>query len=147
MSHQRVKFAAAAAALIAASACSNTPDDEQTSMPDAVAPPDTPTRSLPTKGGPPEDVGPREFDALLPERRDVEDQDVEQECCEVRFAVADPNELEDEEEGRLRGSLDPLDGEEGVELTYADGVWSATAVAGGPTATRSPSDPSPTSPR
>lgn len=43
-------------------------------------------------------------------------------CCEVTFAIADPDGMEDEVSVRLVGDSYPLN--EGIEMTFADGVWS-----------------------
>jgi len=115
--------------LIAAFAAPACGDDDPDYKVEAVSPPDNPDRELPA-------LGPPQGDHQVPDIG-VEEGDAEQvsasgdsdagECCPVRFAVADPYEGEDEAYALLRGTIAPLHTEEGVELTFADGEWSATA--------------------
>lgn len=97
--------------------------------PDALEYPMLGERPLPTLG-PPDDMGSKPplssdqgegFDLSSPQ------EDMDSFCCPVTFAIADNNGTADELQVRLVGASSPLN--EGLTLSYADGVWSvATCV-------------------
>lgn len=100
-----------------------TPDE------DFGPPPEDPAREIPVQDGEFEEMGLPDL-ALFPEG-DGRGYDMEvperPECCEVRFALADPYLDVDADRVRLRGTQSPLNQGDGVEMTLADGVWSGTA--------------------
>lgn len=91
-----------------------------------VTPPELNERPLPVLGGPDDE----EFEEPTPPEEFVPEDRVEGagegECCMVTFAYTRdfPEEIGT---AVLRGSMYPLNSEEGIELTEADGVWSGEA--------------------
>jgi hypothetical protein len=129
MKYRRFTMMTLLGAAMLVSACGDDGQEDNTDV-EAVTPPDNPKRALPALG-PPEgehqrpDVG---FDAGdVEEAVGMAGSDAGGECCPVRFAIADPYESADEVYVRLHGTFAPLVGDDGVELTFADGEWSATA--------------------
>lgn len=86
-------------------------------------------RPLPTQG-PPDDMGTKptlEQDQGQALDLSSPQEDMDSFCCPVTFAIADNNATKDELQVRLVGASFPLN--QGLELSYADGVWSvATCV-------------------
>lgn len=95
----------------------------------AVEPPANPQRALPTAGGPEDDDFEEPPPAEQYERDDFVSGGAHGECCAVTFAFA-PSIPEEVQDIRLRGTLFPLNGEEGLALEENDGIWSQEACLG-----------------
>ncbi len=121
----RIALAAALAALLGiAAACS---DDDPAATPTEAPADDAdggggPAYTGPAQGGlyPDRDGSPD----FLPIDAGTGTVDAPVECCQTTFSLADGT--SDETVARLRGDLEPLDGE-GLALTYSGGKWTASA--------------------
>ena len=105
--------------------------DDSVPNSDPVDPPDNPERTLPALGPPLGEVDHFDFGTPDTETADVFSEVVVQpdlaNCCNVRFALPDPYELDDELSVVLYGDIAGIDAEIGLPLAWADGAWQATA--------------------
>lgn len=130
--------------LILGVGCSSDPEPNEGGSTEETpfTPPDTTPRARPSLGPVDDDEEPIEVDGdgsvahlidlgLVPDEPDMGPPDMdfgmppEKVCCMVEFAIADPNEQDDELRVVLEGSIEPLS--EGIAASFADGVWSVTA--------------------
>ena len=122
-------LAIAALATVVVAACSSDEGGEDPGQMPVPSGPDA-SREIPVRGGQPDDLSLDEPD-FDPFPEDGEERDLglseEFECCEVRFAIADPYDGADADYVRLRGTAFPLHEGEGVTLTLMEGVWSGSA--------------------
>ena len=90
---------------------------------DSTEAPDNMERNLPARVAPSLPPDPPDAGPLPPLEGMIEPA----ECCTVMFAIRDADGEQTEQGGKLRGSEAPLDTEDGINLIYEGGVWSASA--------------------
>lgn len=120
----------AGASVAVTQGCGRGDDDDNPPTEETVTPPDNTPRDIPVQSGGLDygepDFEPAPFVPDMGEGPDMEPPpgDEVEGCCEVRFAIADPDGEENEDGVYLVGDAYPLDDPEGYALSYSDGVWS-----------------------